>query len=163
MAKRTPMMKEPTFAEVRAKFQDQLFDGGEGAVCPCCNRYGKLYWRKLNSGMARALIQLHRHGGDNWVNVTRLGRAKQQQLHHLEYTKLRFWKLIEKHPTMKGSVWKLTQLGLDFLLRGKVLRRHVAIYDNRVFAFSSEVTTVRKALGSHFDYDELMRADPEKI
>ena len=42
-----------TLEQARKEFWDNL---GEGAICECCDRFGKIYERKLSSGMARALI-----------------------------------------------------------------------------------------------------------
>ena len=37
----------------------------EGTVCPCCDKYVKAYKRKLNSGIARALIIMYKLGAYN--------------------------------------------------------------------------------------------------
>jgi hypothetical protein len=147
------------FEVVRVRFRKAVFESGQGLTCPCCSQFAKLYRRKLNSGMARALLMLRgqgRHYTDGWVDVTGLGRAMQQLLHHLEYTKLRFWKLIEKHPQAKQSVWRLTDLGHTFAENRVRVSRCVYVYDNEVRGLDGGTTSVREALGDHFDYDELM-------
>jgi hypothetical protein len=148
------------FDAVRTRFQRSVHQDGRGMYCPCCGQYAKLYRRKLNSGMAKALIALAEEGAD-WVDVTGLGRAAQQLLHHLEYTKLRFWGLIEKHPTAKTSVWRVTERGRE-VLQGARLPRYVFVYDNRVQSVSESTTTLHTALGDHFDYSGLSCTKPKQ-
>jgi len=150
--------KDPTKVTLEGakKWLRAVFKSKDFAECPCCAQTVKHYKRKLNSGMARALIMLFRLAGvDGWVDVSVLSKEQRLDLQHLEYTRLRYWKLIEAQA--KG-VWRLTPKGRDFLLNGTRVPHTAFEYNKRAFGFSDDYTTLKEALGDHFDYDELMRS-----
>jgi hypothetical protein len=174
-------LTEKTLASARAEFWGAVDDG---ATCPCCDRDAKRYRRKLNSGMVRALISLYRitkseNPPDGWINLTVTDQpglpvrpaALRLRLHHREYTKLAFWRLLEEKPKdkpttgtpgdgHKGSgIWRIAQLGKDFAHNLVSLPRHIYVYDNRAQPCEdSELTDIATAWDDRFDFEELMSA-----
>lgn len=137
----------------------------DGADCPCCGRFVKLYKRKLNSNQAAALCVMYswhrRNGWDAEFDTRHLLRAG----HRLDadFAKLRFWGLIER--TERSRRYRITDKGRAFVEGNLSVTRHVYLYDDKPVGRANPDparTTIRDALGDHFDYDELMRATPER-
>lgn len=148
-----------------------------GARCPCCDQYSKRYRRKLSSGIARWMIALERlhQIGLEWVHVSWIAAvvggtlpstAKalpigQSPIGTGDYAKARYWGLIEDRPSSTASkkdsgYWKITEKGRLFVTTGTVLASHVILYNNECQGFDGDPISIRDALGSRFDYAELM-------
>jgi len=140
-----------------------------GAKCPCCTQLAKVYKRKLTGPMAYALILIERNfrtSGD-WLHVpsylskwSKIGSAVRGG----DWAKLVHWKLIEEKPEIRddgsprAGYYKITQLGIDFAQGRVAVPKFVYLYDSRVIQRAcTETLTVAEALGSNFNYAELMR------
>jgi hypothetical protein len=148
--------EESTLKEAKA-FLNSNYE--KGTQCPCCNQLVKLYKRKLNSGMARTLIELY-NCGDRFIHVK--NHLREQQLNNThDFTLLRYWGLItapDVESTGQASgLWKITEKGQKFCRGEIVVNRHVLIVVNRHLGFSDEKTTIQDSLGSRFKYNELMK------
>lgn len=145
---------------------------GDGPKCPCCGQDCKLYERKLNSGMARALISLY-HAcarGDvgafhHFYEVKNRAGVKGN-----DYGFLKWWKLVEKAPRdpedtkrRTNGLWRITELGRDFVEGRKSMPRHALCFDDTFYGFTQEVTDIGTALGDDFDYQELMAAPSSSV
>ena len=132
----------------------------KGCTCPACGQYVRLYERKLNSVMARALINLYKIGeGVNPVHVKEIIKGISDTGTN-DFSKLMYWKMIEEEinensKTKTSGVWKITKLGIDFV-NGKSFPKSVMVYNNKVRGFHIENTTIEESLGVKFNYKELM-------
>lgn len=154
-----------TLNSAREALMDQLH---EGVVCPCCDQYAKVYRRKLNSGMVRALIWLVRQSGQSttpgsafpWTDVPATAPTWVQRSRELP--KLAYWEMIEQRwndadPTKRCSgIWRPTRAGERFARSEVPVSSHVYVYNGSVVGRSDRNTWVREALGVRFDYGELM-------
>ncbi len=155
-----------TIGEAReAIMQDRQF----GTRCPCCERPVKEYKRNLNSGMTLALIHMarvtiRRNVDNGWMHIDDFGafalNGEKYQCTNLEYSKLRFFGLIESsgeagERTPSAGCWRVTQTGFRFLRGGRV-PKWVRVYLNQKIEESEESVTAREALNVKFDFDELM-------
>ena len=86
------------------------------------------------------------------------------KLTSLDYSVLKHFNLIEPRISETGKkdsgYWKLTYKGKDFI--GYIgtpptSPKHVFLYNNKRQGFSDETITIKEALGSKFDFDELMQ------
>lgn len=131
----------------------------KGCKCPACDQVVKLYKRKLNSGMARTLIEMYRHS-DRFVHVKNHLREEKLPNTH-DFTLLRHWGLIEapaeESDGQASGLWKITEKGQKFCKGEVVVNKHVLIVVNRLLGFSEEKTTIQDSLGSKFNYEELMK------
>lgn len=136
----------------------------EGARCPCCRQIAKVYKRKLHSGMAMRLISCYRISvlrGFDWIDVNELYKQG-PSVAPLDFPYLRFWGLIEKHPTDRDSevkssgLWRITELGVDFVCGRAEVFSHIRFYDSRFLGFTGERIRIGDALGEKFNYRELM-------
>jgi hypothetical protein len=148
-----------TLEEARAWLEHHKEDG---VRCPCCTQLAKIYTRKLNSAMARDLIWLVRrfkHTSD-WIDVSTTAPISLQRSREL--AKLVHWKLVECKPeaSTRGArtsgIWRPTWPGIMFAENKTALPKYVRLYDGGFLSYPDKgVTTIREALGDHFDYDEL--------
>ena len=81
-----------------------------------------------------------------------------------DYAKLSYWGLIKPRGDIPDSkkysgYWRLTRLGLDFILTDATVQKSVKVYDSHVLGFEGPQISIVDALASKFDYGELMEHD----
>lgn len=144
-------------SEARAQiFEEEAFR--QGSFCPCCDQYVRLQRRKLNSNMAMFLCSL-----------VRAYRKTQEPVHYSnlkfrgrDYAYLEAWGLARgtgRGPEDKGRVsglWVPTLKGVRFVNRQETVPSHAFTYNGEARGFTTALVTIDEALGSAFDYDELM-------
>ena len=142
----------------------------KGCKCPACGQTTRLYKRKLNSGMALFLIGLYKltknanNGSYTKVvffsNKEVMSKMKINTA-SLDYSVLKHFDLISPRVSQGGKKdsghWSITWKGIDVIERDIPLSKHVFLYNNKRQGFSDEKVTIKEALGSKFDFDELMR------
>jgi hypothetical protein len=137
----------------------------KGVECPACYRFAKVYRRKINSGMVRAAVWFYRNAAQGeWVNIGALSEKDRLDLHHWEYSKLRYWGLLEEtksdQPKNSATYWRLTPAGRAFVEGGAAVQKYAYVYDGEVAPWPStepvELITIDEAVTDHFDLEELM-------
>lgn len=132
-----------------------------GVPCPCCKQFVKLYKRKLNSSMARTLINLYRasDGLQSWHHHTDFRTESN------DYPYLKIWELIEEKEhdpedtTKKNSgYWRLTSKGIDFVQDEGTVKSHIRTYNSKFYGFAGKQVNIRECLGKKFNYEELMNS-----
>lgn len=128
----------------------------EGASCPLCGQHAKVYKRKVNAGMARSLIHIYRIGGLGWVHVRAIGAQSREE------GKLAYWGLLEEQKATglhggRAGYWRVTAKGELFLMGKLNIPKYAKVYDGRVLGFEGGPVTIREALGTKFNYEDLMR------
>jgi hypothetical protein len=152
----TEVTDSMTLAEVRDWLREAV---KEGVHCPCCNQMAKVYNRKITSRMAFTLIEVYRAAGTDWCHVpstvTFTGDSG-------EISKLRYWGLVvEGSPRRddggRAGMWRITDFGERFVKGNYRVPKYAHIYDGRRLGFDDSVrVSIRDALGTKFNYDELM-------
>ena len=133
---------------------------GDGGHCPCCNRWGKIYKRPLNASMARSLLWLVNgsNRGDGWTHVP--STAPTWMLRSLQLPTLHLWGLVESSDTKtklaSSGLWKPTQKGIAFADDLCSVPKYVYVYDNTVRGFEGPDIDIEQALGSKYNYAEIM-------
>ena len=133
----------------------------EGVVCPCCTQFVKLYKRKLNSGMAFALIHIYNHKIGGWIMIRDYFRENNIRDNN-DWTRLGIWGLIEERkgkPEHGGKTmgeWKITEKGKKFVTNQLRVPSHLFFFDNQSYGFSDTTTNITESLGNNFNYEELM-------
>lgn len=149
-------------AQEAANFKARL-KAGDQCDCPTCGRHAQIYRRKFHSSMALQLIRLYRLGGaHDYIHASQLiihGMAGSG-----DFSKGKYWELIipkpaaNDDPSKCSGLWMLTDDGLAFV-RGQLrIPREVFIFDDKVEGRSAETVNITEALGSKFNYYELMEA-----
>lgn len=134
----------------------------KGAKCECCNQLVKLYKRKITAQAAYELICLYKRA-----------RLTGQEYHHRndfipsknhsggDWARLVHWGLIEskvnEDPEKKCSgIWRITDLGIDFVQGNATVPVNCYIYNNVLYGKSPMLCSIKHALGEKFSYPELM-------
>jgi len=139
----------------------------EGAKCPCCTQFAKVYDRKIHFNMAKALIIFYRHasmkGLDDYHNLNDVYANEKESVSQLrgDFPKLKHWGLIteqanEDAKKKASGCWKLTQIGIDFIENKMKVHSHVRIYNDRVLKTFGEYVDIRECLAEKYDYAELV-------
>lgn len=141
--------------------REQIFDENtfiKGSHCPCCDQFVKKYSRKLNSLRARSLISLFQQNTKIYpVHISKIAGANTGG----EFALLRYWGLIkearnDRSDKRTSGKWFITAKGCEFVKNNLQVPAYLFIYNNEPIGFSDEMTTIKEALTSKFDYRELM-------
>jgi hypothetical protein len=127
-----------SLTEAKAWLRDRLDDGAE---CPCCTQYAKVYRRHLNSAMAYALLLISKHFRKNeaWLHVPTFlnGQGRDDGSSRVGY-------------------YVITPKGIAFVENRVRVPKFIRIYDGKPMKPSEERVNIIECLGKHFDYEELM-------
>jgi hypothetical protein len=137
-----------------------------GVVCPCCDQKVRLTPYRMDSSIAASLLWLVQtspnHRPDGWVHVPT--EAPDWVITSRSYSKARFWGLLEKKPKTRfekkkrtSGMWRPTQKGIDFIMGKIKIPSHVYTFNRVVKNVSAEDVDIYQALGTEFDYEELMK------
>ena len=131
---------------------------GDGAHCPCCDRWGKIYPRHFNASMAKALIWLVSQGFD-WTDVPNTAPKWLTRTNQL--ATVRWWGMIErqrpKTPAGKHSgMWKPTTRGWLFAHGQIAVPETVYTYNAQVVRYGQKNIKIQNAFKTPFDYREVM-------
>lgn len=159
------MNRESFLEDLRQDWQDGI-KSKEGANCPCCGRFSKVYKRTINRSIAQSLRWMYQFAKDSGVDAWAYMReqAPQQSIRANEYTKLLSWGLAEKMPSEPNSkkkstgMYRITQKGIDFVEHRVSVPKYVFINKNEVLYVSEELTDFTSCLGEYFDYQDLMNS-----
>ena len=134
---------------------------GEGAHCPVCSRWGKIYARSINKTMAYSLIWLCGATSDEhgWVDVPNSNNMRVIRSNQLPT--LRWWGLVERRPSNDESkkhsgFWRVTEKGRDFAYGRIAVPQKVFTYDAEVVTHSDQYTRIWECFKTKFDYQEVM-------
>lgn len=142
-----------TLAQLKAWLRTKVDKGG---TCPVCEQHVQVYRRKLNSGMARSLIQMYRAGGRDYIHLpTTIGARSREE------GKLRYWGLVEEAPVERedggrAGYWRVSAVGELFVLGQTKVYSHARVYNGKCLGLVGDMISIQDALGSRFDYRELM-------
>lgn len=147
----------------------------EGAECPCCSQYVKMYRRSITSSMAWALLLVYRHMQKHpkleWVHAQDFLKKQPVPAAVMsgDFSKMEHWGLITKKHGVRedGSkrvgFYALTEKGKLFCENKVSVPQKAHIYNQSLFGFSGKNINIREALKKKFDYDELMTDQPSLI
>jgi len=129
-------------------------------TCPCCGDFMKIYKRKLNSTVARALIRLYYLGGDEkYVSFNEFQIGKGGGFAMAKHFGLLVQK--EKDPKIDkraSGYWKLSDKGIAFVRGETNIKKYVFIFRDKSQGYSNEEIDINGCLGEKFSYRELMNA-----
>jgi len=135
--------------------------------CPCCRQRARMYERKIHSSAAGVLVLLAAgtqpgefvHVGAFIAGHPHLSPRARAAIRG-DYAKLSYWGFIEdSHPAQKPrrGYWRITLAGRQFARGETKAPRAVMIYNERVYGHTTATVTINQALGSKFNYEELVR------
>lgn len=150
-----------TIKEAKAYLRENF---EKGCKCPVCDNSVRLYKRKLNSGMALFLLGLYKLTRDKeavYFSNKDIMENMNINTSSLDYSVLRHFDLISPRISVvekkDSGYWLLSLKGAQFVTGHLTSPKHVFLYNNKRQGFSDETITIKEALGSKFDFDELMK------
>lgn len=134
----------------------------EVRFCPKCGQRVRVWKKALISTAVASLCRL-------------VAMYRGEAVHHDDFTvllkdrnfsQLKLWGLVEaaenSDPAKRSSgKWHPTEKGIEFVTERRVVPKFVITMNNIVQRFEGPSVGVREALGSRFDYRELIRTNQE--
>lgn len=146
-----------TVDEARRRLRELLPDG---STCPVCDQFAKRYRRKVNAGIARALIVMYQAGGTDWIHkptvLSGLGAAARDE------SIARYWGLTEEETEIRrddggrAGWWRVTRAGEAWIYGESTIPKYALIYNGECLGHEGSRVTIVDALGQKFSYRELM-------
>ncbi len=134
----------------------------DGYTCECCGQYVKEYKRRLYKGPTIALIRLYKldkADPDNFHHILSIGATADKGVG--DFAKARYWGLIEALPNdddykRTSGYWAITLRGKRFV-QGRIrIPEYCHIFNSEARRFSGGKISIVDAVGTRFDYLELM-------
>jgi len=128
-----------------------------GAICPCCSQFVKVYKRKINSAMAKALVDLYKEGKTfKFVHGPTVTTCR-------EVSKLSWWGLVVEESTLRpdggrSGYWRVTKKGEQFIKKQIKCQKYAHVFDGKILNHVGDFINIEDAFGSPFHYNELMNA-----
>lgn len=147
-----------TLEEAKEWLRERIDDG---ARCPCCTQYAQVYRWSLYGGAAAMLIRLYRAGGTvSFVESKSVKYPGQGG----DVTRLRLWSLVEEEPERradggKSGYWRVTELGEQFVHGWTTIPKYAYVFDGRLLRVDGPPVDIVDALGTKFDYNQLMQGE----
>lgn len=145
-----------TIAEAKTYLRENY---EKGATCPCCSQLVKKYPYHLNATVATTLIKMYElhQQGKKWVHVNTEIRPRSGGYFSIAQN----WGFIagkenEDETKRVSGHWTLTARGIDFVLNRIRVPRTVFVVVGKRVGFSEDEINITEALGTKFDYRELM-------
>lgn len=155
------MEEEDFLAQQRESWQRTI--AGKGGTCPCCERFGKIYKRSINTTMAYSLSWLVFTAPKDklgWTDVPRFGPRMVVRSNQLPT--LRWWGLVERNDEAAKvldlkhvGLWRPTIKGVRFSNNQMAVPKYVFHYNDEVIRFSEEVMHIA-GCGGRFSYSATM-------
>jgi len=130
----------------------------KGATCPCCDQFVKAYKRIFNNNMARALALIYTlsNKGEKYIHVQKEFQILKLRATTMDYIQLERWKMIKPHPSITGY-WTITEIGILFLTDKYKAASFVLVYNNKTYAYSSEIVSIKEVIKIKFSYEDLFK------
>lgn len=145
--------------EARRILADQL---NEGLHCPCCGQYARIYKRKLNATMVKALSLIYKATAPGLHFAHGPTVLRGSGVFGGDLGKLAYFGLVEEEKSLRedggrSGWWRVTPKGRAFLRGLTHVPKYVHVYNGTVHEFSGEPIGVHD-VAPRFDYRELMSA-----
>jgi len=131
----------------------------DGAMCPCCNRFDKVYTYCVPRSAITAIASMCRKLDAQPDVVVRFSEfTANRGFSKLKHLGLIYQPKIEKKIGGKtGGTWGITQKGIDFVQGTIPIPTHLTIYHDELIGVSDSVKFI-KEYWPDFNYRELMSA-----
>lgn len=144
-----------TLNEAKANWKETVKIGG---VCPCCDRFGKIYSRPINESMIRAFLWVWTKYGTEWVNIPE--NAPQWLVRTNQLPTLRWWALVERDEDCfnkkNSGIWRITEKGKEFALGRIQVQKNAITYNGEPIGFEGKMVDINSKYGK-FNYHEIMQ------
>lgn len=142
----------------------------DGAECPCCGQFVKLYGRQVTSSMAYALILVYKyfekHPDEEWLHVKNYLNGLNVPVALKDggdFAKLQLWGLVKQMEgeredgSRRNGYYKITEAGKEFVKGIRTVPTKLYLYNGKVIDIDHTPSTIQMALKKKFNYEELMK------
>jgi hypothetical protein len=158
-ASRAPIIDQfnATIADEQKRIKLELNAGTE---CRACHRLAKLNKKKLSGKMLQGLIILYNRNLKAPREYHKVLSIK-DTLIVADLPKLRNWGMIDRpfntdSKKKTPGTWRITQVGIDFVLGKTQAKEAMYTYNNEVIRWSEEMVYIHEAINNTFDYQEVL-------
>lgn len=129
----------------------------DGFDCPTCKRMVQIYKRTLHKSIILQLVNLLNAGGDKkYIHSDKFITGTVGK----DFAISKHWDLIVQEPTedrrrKTSGKWKLTPLGVDFLLSRSAIHKYTYLFNDKIIGTSESVVFIKDCLGKTFDYSKI--------
>lgn len=121
---------------------------GKNTVCPTCGAKTVEHKHGLANGIRTALAKLYETHGCDFVSLSEVGLTRSQWDN---FQKLRYWDLVEKHPSgEKSGQWRVTDHGERWLTGRVTVPRNVWTYRGERTRFDGQLVGISVPLSTHY-------------
>jgi antitoxin component of RelBE/YafQ-DinJ toxin-antitoxin module len=136
----------------------------DGVKCPCCGQLAREYRRALGASSAAVVVLLHAVRTTGYVDLPALLAERAPRLAGAGgYATLgKWWGLLEQAPgarddgSNRTGLWRITELGRRWADGAGTVQRYARLFDGELLGLEGPPITVHDALGTRFDYRELL-------
>jgi hypothetical protein len=162
------MERDELEAVIRGDWKHTIED--KGGHCPICDRWGKINTIRMRGVMVKAMHWLAFANNGDWVNVPSV--APRFVTRSYAIASLKHWNMVERRyvppptkeereagltrDTRTSGMWRLTQLGRDFIFNGAQAPKAVFVYNDHKVGESDVRITARDCAYEKFNYDAMM-------
>lgn len=151
------------------KYIKRILEEKGECKCPVCKQNIQVYKRKITANSAKALIIILNNSTlnddvGNYIHIQKLFEKHNMRATAMDYIQLSRFGLIEKsNEEVEGKkdsgFWRVTKLGVLFVL-GKVnIPAYATVYNNRTIAYSEDKVYIWGCLKKKFIYEEILNYD----
>lgn len=151
-----------TLSEAKKYLHDNV---SQGVICPCCNRYNKMYTRKITSSMAYGLILIYNSVRTDKFHLEKLLKEIDcPPSIRGDLSKFVHWGVLQKYAGEKKDgnpslgYYQITKIGVQFIFNEIKLPKYLMILNNEVIFEADEKITIRKAIQNKFYYNNLINS-----
>lgn len=149
-----------SLGEARDWLKERLWGG---ARCPCCEQYARIYKRKLNKTMVKALGRVYKATAPHRGFVHGPTILRGSGVFGGDLGKLAYFGLIEEEAGRRPDGgrkgwWRVTNKGRAFIQGHIELPKYVHVYDGRVLGTSGDPLGIHD-VAPRFDFTELMAGE----
>lgn len=144
-----------TLEEAKQYLRERMY--GDGAECPCCTQFVKIYKRSITSSMCWALAEFYAGNGQQYEHANEFFKEREGIPDSLrgDFAKFKFWMIVAPHEDKRGY-YRVTDTGRAFLEEGLEVPKFFAIFNDNILKQSDEMVTIQQASENKFDLEKLL-------
>lgn len=149
-----------TLGEAKAWLRQRV---REGAHCPCCGQFAKVYKRKLTATQVRTLAEVGRRqaqreavGVPAWIHLPDIPQ-RSRDFATVAYFRLAEEERVRRPDGGRSGWWKVTPLGYEFLEGVATVPRYAKVYNGGCIGFEGDHVSLAE-IAPGFSFAELMAA-----
>ena len=151
--------------DVRKAWQSDIWEK-DGAICPVCDRLGKVYARRFGYPMARSLVWLYvKTNAGNWCHVPSEGDRyvlrTNQWGHLVKFGVIEAMPPEDMNEKRHSGYYRITEYGVRVVESRSKIPEYIFTYNDERLDAKGDIReiTIYQGLGSHgFNFEEIMQA-----